>query len=48
MGCDATYSGQIIEWENALNSTQDLTPSTYEYGPIPTRPVPMPGKYKFS
>ena len=47
MGREATYSGQIIEWDNALNSTQDLTPSTYDFGPIPTRPVPMPGKYKF-
>jgi predicted dehydrogenase len=48
MGREATYSGQIIEWDDALNSTQDLTPSTYEFGPIPTRSVPMPGKYKFS
>jgi predicted dehydrogenase len=48
MGREATYSGQIIEWDDALNSKQDLTPSKYELGPVPIRPVPMPGKYKFS
>ncbi len=48
MGREATYSGQIIEWEDALNSKQDLRPPTYEFGPLPTRPVPMPGQYKFS
>jgi predicted dehydrogenase len=48
MGREATYSGQIIEWEDALNSTQDLRPPTYEFGPLPIRPVPMPGRYKFS
>jgi predicted dehydrogenase len=48
MGREATYSGQTIEWEDALNSTQDLRPSTYEFGPLPTRPVPMPGRYTFS
>ncbi|MGD8499406.1 MAG: Gfo/Idh/MocA family oxidoreductase [Phycisphaerales bacterium] len=47
MGREATYSGQIIEWEDAMNSTQDLRPPTYEYGPLPIRPVPMPGRYKF-
>jgi len=48
MGREATYSGQIIEWEDAMNSTQDLRPPTYEFGPLPARPVPMPGQYKFS
>ncbi|MHC4751726.1 MAG: Gfo/Idh/MocA family protein [Planctomycetota bacterium] len=48
MGREATYSGQIIEWEDALNSTQDLRPPTYEFGPLSTRPVPMPGQYKFN
>ena len=48
MGREAAYSGQIIEWEEAMNSTQDLTPSTYELGPLPTRRVPAPGQYKFN
>ena len=48
MGREATYSGQIIEWENAMNSTQDLKPPIYKFGPLPIRPVPMPGQYKFS
>ena len=48
MGREATYSGQSIEWEDAMNSTQDLRPPTYEFGPLPVREVPMPGKHKFS
>jgi len=48
MGREATYSGQSIEWEDAMNSTQNLRPPTYEFGPLPVREVPMPGKYKFS
>ncbi len=48
MGREATYSGQIIEWDDALNSRQDLRPSNYEFGPLPVRSVPIPGKYKFS
>jgi len=48
MGREAAYSGQTIEWEDALNATQDLTPPTYEFGTLPTGPVRVPGKYKLS
>jgi predicted dehydrogenase len=48
MGREATYSGQIIEWDDALKSKQDLTPAKYEFGPLPTAPVPMPGQYGLS
>jgi predicted dehydrogenase len=48
MGREAAYSGQIVEWEEALKSNQDLTPPTYEFGPLPVSPVPAPGQYKFN
>jgi predicted dehydrogenase len=47
MGRMATYTGQIITWEQSLNSKEDLTPSKYEFGPLPVPPVAMPGITKF-
>ena len=32
MGRMATYTGQVITWEMALNSKEDLTPAKYEFG----------------
>jgi predicted dehydrogenase len=43
MGRMATYTGQVVTWEQAMNSKEDLTPEKYEWGPIPTPPVAMPG-----
>ena len=43
MGRMATYTGQVITWEDALNSEERLGPDTYEMGDLPTPPVPMPG-----
>jgi predicted dehydrogenase len=39
----AAYTGQIVTWEQALNSTEDLSPQRYEWGPLPVAPVAMPG-----
>ncbi len=47
MGRMATYTGQSITWEQAMNSQEDLTPEKYEWGPIATPTVPMPGITKF-
>ncbi len=47
MGRMAAYTGKIITWEQALNSKEDLTPPTYEWGPLPVAPVAMPGKTQF-
>ena len=33
MGRMATYTGQDITWEQALNSQEDLTPRTLRVGP---------------
>ena len=47
MGRMATYTGQKITWEQALNSQEDLTPPKYEWGPLVVPPVAMPGITKF-
>ena len=48
LGRMATYTGQRITWEEAWNSQQDLTPESYEWGPVKLPPealeVAMPGK----
>ena len=43
MGRMATYTGKKITWDEAINSQEDLTPPAYEWGPLPTPPVAMPG-----
>jgi len=47
MGRMATYTGQTITWEQALNSQEDLTPVAYEWGDMPVPSVAMPGITKF-
>jgi predicted dehydrogenase len=48
MGRMATYTGQNITWEMALNSKEDLTPPKLALGDTPVPAVPMPGTTKFS
>jgi predicted dehydrogenase len=43
MGRMATYTGQVVTWEQALNSKEDLSPPKYEWGPLPTPAVAVPG-----
>ncbi len=47
MGRMSTYTGQVITWEMAMHSKEDLTPPKYEFGDIPTPPVAHPGVTKF-
>jgi predicted dehydrogenase len=47
MGRMATYTGQVITWDQALNSQEDLTPARYEFGSLPVPPVAVPGVTKF-
>jgi predicted dehydrogenase len=47
MGRMATYTGQSINWDQAMNSREDLTPEKLEWGPIPTPSVAMPGITQF-
>jgi hypothetical protein len=52
LGRMATYSGKKIKWDEALNSTLDLSPKKYDFAADPPvmpdkdgyYPVPMPGK----
>jgi predicted dehydrogenase len=47
IGRMATYTGQVITWDMALNSKEDLTPPAYEFGSLPVPPVAQPGVTKF-
>jgi len=43
----SAYTGKTITWEQALESKLDLTPPSYEFGPLAVRPVAQPGKTEF-
>jgi len=47
MGRMATYTGQEISWEQALNSQENLTPPSYDWGPAPEVKIAVPGVTKF-
>ena len=47
MGRMATYTGQEITWDMALNSKEVLGPEKYEWGPAPAVHIAMPGLTKF-
>lgn len=52
MGRMATYTGQQISWEDALNSKEDLTPAAYAWGEVKlphatTTEVAVPGVTPF-
>jgi predicted dehydrogenase len=46
MGREAAYTGLDITWDQILNSSQNLTPATWEFGTMPIPPVPVPGVTK--
>ena len=46
MGRLSAYTGQTMDWDKVRDAKLDLSPAKYEIGPLPTPPVPMPGKYK--
>ena len=46
MGRMATYTGQRVTWDKALNSEENLLPETWAWGDCQPRPVPIPGKTK--
>ena len=54
LGRMATYSGQIVSWEDAINSEVDLSPATYAFDANPPimplesgyYPIPVPGETK--
>ncbi len=44
MGRMSAYTGKTVTWEQALNSTLDLTPPEMKMGPYPCPPVAVPGE----
>ncbi|MEX0725914.1 MAG: Gfo/Idh/MocA family oxidoreductase [Planctomycetaceae bacterium] len=48
IGRMSAYTGRDITWEQAWNSTEDLTPPSYEWGPLSVAPVAMPGVTQFT
>ncbi len=47
MGRMATYTGQLITWDQAMNSTEDLTPKSYAWdAEPPPSPIAIPGLTK--
>jgi hypothetical protein len=54
MGRMATYSGVVINWEDALNSEISIMPKEYSWDATPPTvpdehgfyPIPMPGSTK--
>jgi predicted dehydrogenase len=48
MGRMAAYTGQLITWDMALNSKEDLSPPAYDWSvKLPDPPVAIPGQTKF-
>ena len=48
MGRMAAYTGQLITWEMAMNSKEDLSPAKYDWNlKMDTPPVAIPGVTKF-
>jgi predicted dehydrogenase len=48
LGRMAAYTGQVITWEQALNSREDLTPPRYAWeGELPAPAVAVPGVTRF-
>jgi len=49
MGRMAAYTGQVITWEQALGSEEDLSPPRYDWDvPLSVPPVAIPGQTKFA
>jgi myo-inositol 2-dehydrogenase / D-chiro-inositol 1-dehydrogenase len=44
MGRMATYTGQLVSWEQAFNSAEDLSPASYDWNAKPPEsPIAIPG-----
>lgn len=44
MGREAACTGKAIEWDRFLADTRDLSPTAYEFGPLPFPTVRHPGR----
>jgi predicted dehydrogenase len=48
MGRLSAYTGQALTWEQAANSTENLTPKAYALGPNEVAPLARPGVNQFT
>lgn len=48
MGRMAAYTGARVTWDEVMNAKEDLSPKAYEFGPLPTPPVAVPGRTRIS
>ena len=48
LGRMVTYTGQEITWDQAMNSQEDLTPPSYDWGPAPKAEIAIPGVTRFA
>ncbi len=48
MGRMVCYTGKRLTWDECLNSSEDLTPPTYEFVDIPVPEIAVPGETKFA
>ncbi|MDB5295419.1 MAG: gfo/Idh/MocA family oxidoreductase [Phycisphaerales bacterium] len=49
MGRMAAYTGKTVTWDQVIESTEDLTPPTYDpKASFPTPPVAVPGQTKMA
>ena len=48
LGRMATYSGQVVEWDKALNCGMNLQPSAYTWDTLPKSLPDADGKYKIA
>jgi len=45
MGRMSAYTGRALKWDRAMKESKlDLSPSRYEFGDLPVRPIAVPGK----
>ena len=44
MGRMSAYTGKVVTWDQALNSTESLVPAKLEWGPMPVPPIAIPGQ----
>jgi predicted dehydrogenase len=45
MGRMSAYTGRALKWDWVVNASKlDLSPPEYKFGPLPMRPVAVPGK----
>jgi len=44
MGREAAYTGNVIVWDDLIQSDLDFSPARYEFGEVVVREVPMPGR----